>query len=125
MSVTETATEYIQPSNEHKLQVMVVEYIKVAGKPHVRAIAITNEGRRSYNVGMRMKRQGLIAGAADLLIALPGGRCAWLEMKTLKGRQSAEQKEFQAWCLAIGHPYAVARSFDDATKILRLWGALK
>ena len=120
-----TADEYHQHISEHNLQSMVVEHIKITGKPHVRAIAITNEGRRSYNLGMRMKRQGLTPGAADLLIALPGGRCGWLEMKAMKGRQSAEQKQFQAWCLAIGHPYAVAKSFDEAVKILRLWGALK
>jgi len=120
-----TIEDYQQHVSEHNLQSMVVEYIKIAGKPHVRGVAITNEGRRSYNMGARMKRQGLVAGAADLLIALPGGRCGWLEMKSHKGRQSAEQKEFQAWCLEIGHPYAVARSFDEATKILRLWGALK
>jgi len=117
--------DYSHKVSEHNLQAMVLDYLKIAGKPHVRAVAIPNAGRRSYMMGARMKREGLVAGAADLLICLPGGRVGWLEMKTIKGRQSLEQKSFQLWCLEIGHPYAVARSFDEATKILRLWGALK
>jgi hypothetical protein len=50
---------------------------------------------------------------------------AWLEMKTRTGRQSVEQKNFQQICLALGHPYAIARSFEEAEKILKLWGVLK
>ena len=33
-------------------------------------------------------------------------------MKTLKGRQSAEQRGFQARCLRLNHPYAVAHTFE-------------
>ena len=111
--------------SEHRLQTMVVDYLSVAARPGVFALAIPNAGLRSQRMGARMRREGLVAGAADLLIALPAGRVGWLEMKTLKGRQSIEQKGFQQRCLRIGHPYAVAKTFDEAVKVLRLWGALK
>ena len=128
MTDTLTATPGIRKKrsdNEHKLQVMVVDYLAIAGKPNVFAVAIPNAGRRSLRMGGRMKREGLVAGAADLLVALPGGHVGWLEMKAVKGRQSVEQKGFQARCLRLNHPYAVAHTFDEAEKVLRLWGALR
>ena len=120
-----TVAEYKGTISEHSLQVQVVDHIAIFGKPGVFAVALANAGLRSQRMGARMKREGMVAGAADLLIALPGARCAWLEMKTLKGRQSVEQKGFQQRCLRIEHPYAVAHTFDEAKKILKLWGALK
>jgi hypothetical protein len=111
--------------SEHRLQSDVVNHIRVAGKPDVIAVALANAARRSYRLGARMKAEGLTPGAADLLIMLPQGRCGWLEMKTIKGRQSIEQKGFQARCLRLGHPYALARTFDEAIKVLHSWGALK
>ena len=128
MTDTFTATPGIRKKrgdNEHKLQVMVVDYLAAAARSDCYWYAIPNAGHRSLRMGARMKREGLRAGLADLEIMLPGRPNAYLEMKTSTGRQSVEQKNFQAICLKLGHPYAVARTFDEATKILRLWGALK
>jgi hypothetical protein len=110
---------------EHKLQVMVVDYLTLTAKKDIYWFAIPNAGLRTLRMGARMKREGLRSGIADLAIMLPGGRMAWLEMKTKTGRQSVEQKNFQQICLALGHPYAIARSFEEAEKILKLWGVLK
>jgi hypothetical protein len=114
-----------QQTSEHKLQTMVVDYLNVAALPGVFAFAIPNAARRSYSLGRRMAAEGLMSGVADLCVMLPAGRVGWLEMKTATGRQSVEQKGFQARCLRLNHPYAVARTFDEATKVLRTWGALK
>jgi len=114
-----------QQTSEHKLQTMVVDYLNVAAAPGVFAFAVPNAARRSYSIAARMKNEGLMSGVADLCVLLPAGRVGWLEMKTLKGRQSVEQKAFQARCLRLNHPYAVAKTFDEAVKVLRLWGALK
>lgn len=111
--------------SEHKLQVMVCELLDAAKRADVYYYAIPNAGHRSLRQGARMKREGLRAGLADLEIMLPGRPNAYLEMKTSTGRQSVEQKNFQAICLKLGHPYAVARTFDEAAKVLKLWGALK
>jgi hypothetical protein len=110
---------------EHKLQVLVIDYLTVAAKKDVYWFAIPNAGIRTPRMGARMKREGMRSGLADLCVMLPGGRVGWLEMKTKTGRQSVEQKNFQLICLALNHPYAIARSFDEAGKILKLWGALK
>jgi hypothetical protein len=72
-----------------------------------------------------MKAEGLQAGAADLCVMLPGGRVAWLELKTAVGRQSIAQKGFEAKCRRLDHPYAVARTLDEAIAALTQWKALK
>jgi hypothetical protein len=56
---------------------------------------------------------------------LPGGKVAWLELKTSVGRQSIAQKGFESKCRRLGHPYAVARTLDEAFDALKQWGALK
>ena len=61
-----------------------------------------------------MKAEGLQSGVADLCIMLPGGKVAWLELKTDKGRQSIAQKGFEAKCKRLDHPYALARTLDEA-----------
>jgi len=111
--------------DEHKLQCMVVDYIYAAAKPGTIPMAVTNEGIRSLRMGARMKRQGLQPGAPDMGVLMPNGRVGWLEFKTRTGRQSVEQKGFQSRLLRIQHPYAIIRTFDEAEKVLRLWGALK
>ena len=111
---------------EHKLQVMVIELLEIMGKKGAfYCFSIPNAGIRTLRMGARMKREGLRSGLADLGVMLPGGRMAWMEMKTKTGRQSIEQKNFQQICLALGHQYAIARSFEEAEKILKLWGVLK
>jgi hypothetical protein len=107
------------------LQVLVLDYLVVKARPDVFWFAIPNAGLRSLRMGARMRQEGMRAGVADLCLMLPFGRCAWLEMKANKGRQSTEQKGFEARCQRLGHPYAVAKSFDEAVEFLSKVGALK
>lgn len=57
---------------------------------------------------------GLLSGVSDLCVMLPDGKTLWVEVKTPKGRQSEEQKAFEAAALRLGHDYRVWRSLDDA-----------
>jgi hypothetical protein len=45
---------------------------------------------------------GVRPGVADFAPVLPGGRSAFLELKSAKGRLSPAQREFRAACLAAG-----------------------
>lgn len=114
----------LKPS-EHSLQVQVLDFLHYTKAPDINVIAIPNAAPRSLRMGARMKAEGLQAGVADLCIMLPGGKVAWLEMKAGKGRQSIAQKGFEAKCQRLGHPYALARTLDEAAAALRKWGALK
>lgn len=73
----------------------------------------------------KFKRLGMRPGVADICLTLPGGRSAYLEIKSEKGRQSPEQKAFELHCEMNGAPYAVARSAVEAHRILTSWGALE
>lgn len=72
---------------------------------------IDKDGRRVvFGVGGK--------GAADL-IGMWAGRFVALELKTDKGKQTDEQRKFQALVTARGGVYAVVRSVEDA----RAWAA--
>jgi hypothetical protein len=73
----------------------------------------------------RMKMEGMRAGVADICIMLGDGRVVWLELKTAKGKQTSDQLEFQKVCEALGHPYLLAHSLDEAMNGLRAAGVLK
>ena len=111
--------------SEHSLQVQLLAEFEVRKARDVNIVASANAGHRSLRMGARMKAEGLQAGAADLCIMLPGGKVAWLELKTATGRQSLAQKGFEAKCRRLGHPYALARTLDEAIEALTQWGALK
>ena len=111
--------------SEHSLQVQLLAEFEVRKAPNINIVALANAGHRSLRMGARMKAEGLQAGAADLLVMLPGGKVAWLELKTSTGRQSIAQKGFEAKCKRLDHPYALARTLDEAIAALTQWKALK
>jgi hypothetical protein len=105
-------------ASEHSIQVQILSYLYYRATPGVFAVAIPNAGKRSGRMGARMKEEGLTPGAPDLCILLPEGKCAWMETKTAKGRQSDTQKGFQARCERIGHLYVIVRSLQEAQSFL-------
>jgi hypothetical protein len=60
-------------------------------------------------------------GMPDITGMLPGGRFLGIEVKTATGKQSDNQKAFQARCDKEGGLYILARSLDDVTAVLP-WG---
>lgn len=84
-----------------------------------------NGEERSFTAAVRLKRMGVVAGVADLALTLPDGRSAFLEVKARSGRMSPEQRMFAARCKAVGAPFAIVRSVDEAERILASWGALR
>jgi hypothetical protein len=118
--------EYRTKISEHQLQALVLKHL-AAEKTHpdIQAFAITNAAKRSFRLGAKLRAEGLMAGVADLCIMLPAGKCAWLEMKASRGRQSLLQKTFEARCRRLEHPYAVAKNLDEAVMFLKHVGALR
>jgi len=110
--------------SEHQLQASLCAYLKVAAKPGIFWTAIGNGGRRSIGVAMKLKREGVQRGTPDLLFVLPEGRTAFLEMKIKGGKLSPEQKAVRDQFRALGHNWAVAKSFDEACDFLRSVGVL-
>ena len=58
-------------------------------------------------------------GTSDLVLICPGGVTIWMENKTLKGKQRESQKRFEDMIRKMEHIYEVARSPEEAEKIIK------
>lgn len=63
--------------------------------------------------GGRMKKLGVRPGVPDLVIVLPGGRTAWVELKSDRGRLSDYQQAWGQTLLALGHHWCIIRDVDQ------------
>ena len=114
---------------EHQLQCACVRWFAYQ-YPQYKGLlfAIPNGSYRTKATAGKLKAEGVVAGVADLILLVPRrleiGQCGgipWyriyhalcIEMKTAKGRQSPEQKEWQAKVECEGYKYAVCRSLDE------------
>ena len=111
--------------SEHKIQVALVDFLKVAARPEIVWGAIPNGGFRHPRVAQSLQNEGVRRGTPDLFFCLPEGRVAWLEMKAAKGSLSDDQKIFRDRVLSLGHLWAMARTVEEAALHLASWGALK
>ena len=60
-----------------------------------------------------------LPGEADLTLFAKGGKTVFIEIKTVKGRQSRQQKRFQQAVEKLGFSYIIMKSVDDAKKLIR------
>jgi hypothetical protein len=76
------------------------------------------------------KAEGAQAGVPDLLLFIPDdiigdssitSHVLGIEFKTLKGKQSQEQKDFETMFLAAGNDYRVIRTFEDFRILIENW----
>ena len=104
-------------------------------------VHIPNEGRRTIKIingrpvcvgGAKLKAEGLVKGAADLVLFVPNkyfhGLCLETKVelfdystgkeKKTKTYQSPEQKEWQALVESQGYRYEVYRNIDEFRKIV-------
>lgn len=106
---------------EHDIQAACIKWFRLQ-YPRLAPLlfAVPNGTNKSKTARMMFKAEGLTAGVSDLLFLLPRGGYHGLciEMKTRTGRQSAEQKAWQAAVEAQGYLYVVIRSLDEFMKII-------
>lgn len=119
---------------ESKLQQTCVAWFR-AQYPHY-AMLLThpaNEGNGNRVSGAIHKAEGTVAGVPDLLLFMPAEyrkevgfgmtllsdyHALGIEFKTLKGRQSLHQKDFQQMFEAAGYKYVIVRSFDEFKNVI-------
>lgn len=83
--------------------------------PDLLLFSIPNGGRRDAITGALLKKEGAVAGVADLMLLKANATYhgLFIEMKTNEGYQSREQKEFQRIAEEARYCYIVCRSWDD------------
>lgn len=101
---------------EHYLQCQIVNYLRASG---YLVFAIANGGSRNAIEGANLKKEGVLAGVADLQVLLNNGKSLFLEVKTEKGKQQQTQKSFEDKCKELGHNYHVVRSVEDVINVLQ------
>ena len=112
---------------EHSLQVCCVHWFRLQYPQYATLLfAVPNGGARNAITGARLKDEGVTAGVADLILLVPRiinyeliihGLA--IEMKTTTGRQSPEQRAWQAAIEAQGYKYAIARDVLGFVKIIQ------
>lgn len=114
--------------DEHLLQCACVRWFAYQWPQYDGLLfAVPNGGARSKATAGKLKAEGVVAGVADLILLVPQSKtyitfageimlnynALCIEMKTEKGRQSPEQKEWQAKVEAVGYKYVVVRSLEQ------------
>ena len=116
---------------EHNIQCACVRWFNLQW-PEYRGLlfAVPNGGARSKATAGKLKAEGIVAGVADLILLVPQWFTTWrgqegckyaglcIEMKTDKGRQSPEQKQWQEMVEAHGYRYRVCRSLDEFMSVV-------
>ena len=120
---------------EHNIQAACVRWFNLQW-PQYRGLlfAVPNGGARSKATAGKLKAEGVVPGVADLILLVP--KCVkahddeglyntihalCIEMKTAKGRQSPEQKKWQAKVEGEGYGYAVCHSLDEFMAVVNVY----
>lgn len=101
---------------EHNIQASCVQWFRMEFPEYEKLLfAIPNGGSRSAREGKSLKDEGVLAGVADLFLAVPNSKYhgCFIEMKTTKGRQQGNQKEFEFAVTAQRYDYQVCRSLSE------------
>ncbi len=107
--------------DEQKLHIAVVEHLRTAF-PDILFTHPANQAR-SPQEGAKLKRMGVRAGVADLLLWWHPNGYGAIELKARAGTESLPQKTFGFLFTRIGGKYAVCKSVGEVHKILIGWGA--
>lgn len=101
---------------EHRLQCACVQWFRLQHPDWAHLLfAVPNGGRRDKVTGGKLKAEGVTAGVSDMILMIPRGgfHAMCIEMKTPKGRQSQQQRQWQRLVAAQGYRYIVCRSVEE------------
>ncbi len=82
--------------------------------------AIPNGGNRNIVTATKLKKEGVLAGVADLFLMQPRRSLhgLFIEMKPEKGKATASQLDFGRQALKRDYGYVIAYGVDDAREII-------
>lgn len=112
------------PASEHQIQAALCEFLSHMAGHHVLYFSVPNAAPRSYRAASWLKKEGMTAGAPDLVICCRGATL-FLELKTLDGKHSPDQKEMEAAARRAGILYRCCFGVDNALDVVKIWLAEK
>ena len=77
-------------------------------------ISLNGSAKENAQTMYSMVQQGFSRGMVDFLLYLPNGKVLNMELKTDKGKQSADQVDVQNRLTKLGHNYYVIRTVYEA-----------
>jgi hypothetical protein len=107
---------------ESKLQSACVQWFRTQ-YPRTVIFAIPNGGNRTAITGAILKREGAMAGVADLFVMRSNLTYSglFIEMKAAKGKASEAQETFAQAAIVAGYAYYTCRSFDEFTSTVKTY----
>lgn len=106
----------MRPPTESQIQKHCVEWFRKR-YPSIEPLffAVPNGGSRNKWTAKIMKDEGIRAGVADLILLIPckGYASLCIEMKTPKGKQQENQKEFEKLATQYQNKYVVCHSIEE------------
>lgn len=98
---------------EHNIQKSIVRYFR---KEYPNYIIFSTNNEACYNNSYFLE-SGVLQGVSDLVIVLPN-KVLFVELKTEKGVQSKNQKEFQSKLISLGYEYFLIRSLAEFQELI-------
>lgn len=110
---------------EHKEQCALIDWWRLThkqyGLPEFALFAIPNGGKRNITTAVRLKREGVRAGVADLMLAMPSDVYSglFIEMKAGKNKTTETQNTFLDYAQKYGYRACVCYGWEDAAQKIR------
>lgn len=98
---------------EHDIQKSIVRFFR---KTYPNYIIFSTNNEACYNNSYFLE-SGVLQGVSDLVIVLPN-KVLFVELKTQKGVQSKNQKEFQSKLITLGYDYFLVRSLSEFQELI-------
>lgn len=99
---------------EYNLQCSCVAWFKQT-YPTFLIFAVANEA--THRNSTYYKKSGTLNGVSDLVVILPN-KVLFIEMKSEKGKQRIEQKDFQTKIENLNQKYYICRNLEDFQDII-------
>ena len=105
---------------ESQIQCAFFDWVRLQPKISPYCFHVPNGGYRNAREGAKFKREGVLSGIPDIVLALPSKAYhgLFLELKSRVGKLSKEQKSFLDRVRDVGYCAEVARSVDEAIGIV-------
>lgn len=109
---------------ELSLHIETAKLLRAYARPETLAFHVPNGEKRNRRTAARLKQMGVRPGVSDFCIVIDGS-VHFLELKTSKGRLSADQMVFAEDADRAGATFHVAHGIDGVIDILNRIGALR